>query len=338
MKLAVLRHVIQQTFCAKCFINHRQKQCHQLTDIIQEYDLLQEKFDQSCNEYDLDKNIDIWEKESIKKIQSAANIARTDLKQAINKSKEQILNAYSPITMNLCSSHEIDDCSDNELSRCTKQSKQFPREIALPSSVNIIESKSLLINSIVTQDNTKTKNMLTSIVQDKFSKVIGSATLGDNGFLIKHTNNNWNYEYVLGEQLYSEGQHAVLFQIQQCGTPYHIFFGCISSQANQSRISVDSSFTVGWFGDNVIYQHGTRFNNSNLHDYNSNEIVANDILHLIIDCEQRNIELYHQDTNKKHILQVDINYAPFPWLFLLVLTDKDDCIRILPTSHLNSMS
>jgi hypothetical protein len=278
----------------KHLIDHRQQLVNQ------EHDLSQQEV-----EHSLFKKIDLWEKESIKKIQITAENARIELRQMNEKSKERFLKAY----------HEMDNYSEHELHRWMEQLKQFQLDEHKWSIIDI-------------EDNTTTKNLSTAITQDRFSTVIGSVILDDEGFLAKHTADDWNYEYVLGEQHYSKGRHTILFQIEQNGTPYNIFFGCISSQAIQNRISIKSMLTVGWFGYNQIYQHGIRHDNPQ-HGYNSNAFATNDILHLTFDCEKRQIELFHEDTNKKYKLRVNITKAPFPWQLLMILTDKDDCIRIL---------
>jgi hypothetical protein len=267
------------------------------------------EFEQSFNEHSLFKNIDIWEKESISRIQITAQTTRANLRQIIEKSKERFSKAYRDLMNNIRSFHDDDD----KLNRWMEQLKQLQLEILSPLS-----------------DNTR-KNLPTPITQDRFSKVIGSMILNEGGLLAKHTNEDWNYEYVLGERLYSQGRHTIQFKIEQNGTPYNIFFGCISSQAIQHRISIKSSFTIGWFGYNQVYQHGIRNDNPNLHGYNSNEFATDDLVQLTFDCERKQIELFHEDTNKKHVLEIDITKAPFPWQLLMVLTDKDDCVRIIPT-------
>jgi hypothetical protein len=327
-----------QKFCGKHSIDHRQQLANQLDGIMQEHDLLKQELGQSFTDQTLFKNIDQWEKDSIAKIQITAETARVDLREMINKSKERFSKEYHDIAMNLRSSREADNYSEHELNHWKEQLKQLHLQIISPLSVQIIENEWSIIDLIETQNNNSIKNISTTNTQDRFSKVIGSAILNEGGFLAKHSDENWNYEYILGEQLYSNGRHTLRFKIEQNGIPYNIFFGCISSQAIGSRISIQSSFSVGWFGHNQVYQNGTRNSNPKLHGYNSSEIATNDILHLTFDCDKKQIELFHEDTNKTHILRVNIKKAPFPWQLLMVLTDKDDCVRILLPYNFNSVN
>ena len=328
----------EQRFCGKHSTEHRQELANQLDNIMQEHDLIQQEFESFTHDHPLFRKIDTWEKESITKIQTVAEAARCDLREMIEKSKAQLIETCHDIAMNLRSSREADDYSENELKQWMEQLKQLQIQITSPLSVKLIENEWSVIDLIATQNDNTEKSILTSLIQDRFSKVIGSVILDEGGLLAKHTSDDWNYEYVLGEQLYFEGRHTVQFKIEQSGTPYNIFFGCISSQASQNRISVNSPFTAGWFGYNHVYQHGTRIGNSDLHGYNSNEIATNDTVHLIFDCDKKQIEFFHEDTNKRHTLRISISKAPLPWQFLMVLTDKDDCVRILPILKLNSIN
>ena len=137
------------------------------------------------------------------------------------------------------------------------------------------------------------------------------------------------FTYFLGEQRYSEGRHTIRFRIEQSTIPYNIFFDCISSHLNDSEINFSSSFAVGWFGVDQVYQHAVVNRNSKEHGYKSSEIKTNDVLQLTFDCEKRQIELSEERTNKRHTLVVNIDKAPFPWRLLLVLNRSSDSVRIV---------
>ena len=326
----------QQIFCGKHTLEHRQKLSQQLESITLEQSVLQRDFERSFKDHNLFLKIDQWEKETIGKVQTAAENARKQLRHLIEKSREPLVKTCRDLAMTLRSSLEASDYSENELNRWMKQLKQLKAQIAVPVQAIIVENEWSVINLITVKDINTMKNIPKFIAQDRFSKVIGSVTLSDDGLVAKHTSNDWNYEYVLGEQRYSEGRHTILFRIKQCGLPYNIFFGCISSEVVQKRISINSTSTAGWFGFNQVYQHGIRNGNPSVHGYNSNEISANDILYLTFDCDKRQIELFHEDTNKRHVICVQTEHAPLPWQLLMMLTDKDDCVRILSASKPHS--
>jgi hypothetical protein len=333
----------QQSFCGKHVIEHRQNLAKQLDVIMQEHDLLQQELGQSSIDNSLLKQINKWEKESITKIQVAAEAARADLVESLDRSKKQLSKACQDIAVNLRTSREADDFSENDLDRWIEQLKELKMEFTSLPSIKLIEDEHGAIPLIAIKSNrftekTSAKSDKSSIptysvgriVQERFSQAFGTVALEDEGFVARRVGRGWEYVSILGEQLYSHGRHMVRFLIKFDKNLHHIYFGCISSLASGKTLDHSSSFAVGWFGCNQIYQHGVRKGNYEKTRYDSSEIRSNDILHLIFDCEKRQIELFHERTNKINILSVNLDSAPFPWQLLIVLTAQDDCVRILP--------
>ena len=268
---------------------------------------------QSFDPQRLFASIDAWERESIARIQTTAHNARCDLQRIIDHTEEEFQSKYAGKMIHLRASFQ----TDNQLNQWMEQLRQLQAAILSSSSVRL------------TRHKRPRMSMMNTIIEERFARVIGDAILHDEGRRAKHTTDDWNYEYLLGERLYYEGRHTIVFQLEQNGTPYNMFFGCISSHTIESRISIGSSFTVGWFGNNQVYQHGLCRDDARVHQYNSNDFAIGDILHLTMDCDRQQIELFHEESTKKHLLQVNIIKAPFPWQLLVVLTDKDDCVRII---------
>jgi hypothetical protein len=332
----------QKTFCGIHVIEHRQELAHQLDGIMQEHDLLQQEFTRLSDEHVLLENIDKWEQESITKIKVAAKTARADLQQVVENSKEQFSKACYDIAANLRSSRQADDFSEHDLSRWMQQLKEIKVQITLPSSVQIIEDGCSVIPLISIRDNSSakkavTKNRsgstvnydLTSVTQERFSKVNGDGKIDEQGLVAKCSGAGWQYLYLLGQQHYSQGRHTVRFKIELSGNPYNMFFGCISSQAIEKEIHFYSPLVVGWFGCDEIYQHGSCQRRAKDHGYRSDEIKTNNMLQLTFNCEEKQIELFQEQTNRRYTLAVNIDRAPFPWQLLLVLTHPNDCVRIM---------
>jgi len=103
------------TFCSKHVIKHRQELAYKLEDVMHEHDLIRQDIEQSSNEYSHLRKIDKWEKESIKKIQIAAETARVDLREILDKSKRRLIKKSHHINSNLNSSWKSDDFSENDL-------------------------------------------------------------------------------------------------------------------------------------------------------------------------------------------------------------------------------
>lgn len=319
----------QQTFCGKHSLEHRQQLAGQLETVIREHQSLQPELERTPTNQTLLERINAWETESIAKIQAAARSARQDLQAMLERTKEPRVRMYQDMSTRLHSSRDADDYSEIELKRWMKQLQQLKSDLTQPAPMKLIENEWSAIKLINVKDTNHAANAPVSNTQERFSRVLGSVTLDGEGLVARRTNTDWNYEYVLGEQSYYEGRHTIPFRIERSGEPYNIFFGCISSAAFRNRISINSTSAVGWAGFNQVFQHGVHNSDPNSHGYQSNEIAVNDVLSLTFDCDKRQIELFHEDTNKRHILNVDVQQAPLPWQLLVMLADRDDCVRIV---------
>ena len=194
----------QQTFCGKHVIEHRQELANQLDGIMQEHDLLQQELTRSSDEHVLLQKINKWEKESITKIQVAAEAARADLREMIENSKKQLSRSCHDIAVNLRSSREADDFSENDLNRWTQQLKELKLEVISPSSVQLIEDERSVIRLITIRDRGSEKKVLiknkndssskyaaTPVTQERFSKVIGGdGRINEEGLLATCASND----------------------------------------------------------------------------------------------------------------------------------------------------
>jgi hypothetical protein len=328
----------QQSFCGKHSIEHRQELTNQLDGIMQEHDLLQQELGQPSIDNSLLKKINKWEKESIAKIQVAAEAARADLQQILDTSKERISKTCRDIAVNLRSSREADDFSENDLNRWMEQLKELKLEFDSPSSIKLVEDEYSSISLIRIKHSNFTSKKPTigkqtfvaktpalSVVHERFSQVFGGVKVLEEGTAIRHMGISGDYVHVLGERLYSQGREVVRFRIRYEKTTYNSFFGCISSRVINDKASFCSSISAGWFGHNQIYHQGDIIDNG----YDSTEIRTNDVLSVTFDCENRKIELHHERTNKTNKLQIDVVKAPFPWRLLVVLCHSDDWVKII---------
>jgi hypothetical protein len=328
----------QQSFCGKHSIEHRQELTNQLDGIMQEHDLLQQELGQASIDNSLLKQINQWEKESITKIQVAAEAARADLQQILDRSREKISKTCRDIAVNLRSSREVDDFSESDLDRWMEQLKELKLEFDSPSSIKLVEDKDSRIPLIKIKHSSFTsrkptnskqisaaKNPALSVVQERFSQVFGDGVIEREGTVIRHVGARGDHLHILGKQLYSQGRQVVQFRVGCEEALYNAFLGCTSSQSNNNKLHYASLTSAGWFGRNEIYRHGV----INYKDYDSNEIRTNDVLSVTFDCENRQIELCHERTNKTNKIPIDIGKAPFPWRLLVVLYLPNDWIRII---------
>ena len=328
----------QQAFCGKHSIEHRQELTDQLDEIMQEHDLLQQELGQSSMNHSLLKQVNKWEKDSIRKIRIEAKIARTNLRKVLDGSRQRILRTCHDIAVNLRASREADDFSESDLSRWIEQLKELKLELDSPSSLKIIQDLDSPISLIkVEHTDLITKKRANSeqispakppmlrVVQERFSQVFGRAIIEEEGTAVRHVGVRKEYVHILGEQLYSKDRQVVRLRIGYKNAQYNTFLGCISSVEINNKVNFDLSSAAGWFGRNEIYHHGV----INHEDYDSSEIRADDILTVTFDCEDRQIELFHERTKKTNKIPIDLGKAPFPWRLLVVLYRPNDWIRII---------
>jgi len=334
----------KQSFCGKHVIEHRQELGAQLDNIMQEHDLLQQELGEPIsNKNSLLKKIDQWEKDSIEKIQAAADTARASLEKLIEQSKERISKTCREITEKLRSSREEDDFSEKDLDRWKKQLQELRLEITKPSGAKLIPDKNAPIYPMVITANDlsndefassnkppPTKSSPKPDLQERFLQILGPVNLKEGGYLAKHTGATSDCAYIRGRLLYSEGCHTLRFRIEKCKAPYRIFFGCMSSRTPLKEDAFCSPTSVGWFGSNQVYENGRRSISSKKHEYNSSKIQADDVLHLTLDCTMMQLRLFHERLQTTCILPVEHNLSPFPWQFLMVLCNSGDSVRILP--------
>jgi len=331
----------QQVFCGKHVIQHRQELGVQLDGIMQEHDLLHQEIERISMDHSSLQKIDQWEKESIAKIHLTAEIARKNLQKTLDQSKERFSKICRNTAIDLRSSREADDYSENDLIRWTEQIKTLKLEITSPSLVKIIEAKTPVIHLIKIEDNETNNNVSVNIkqpllptsspkkFQEKFLDVLGPVILENEGYLAKHTGPPWNYAYIRGHLLHYRGHHTHRFKLEKCHLPYRIFIGCMSSETAFEQDAFKSFSTVGWFGNNQVYEHGRCSSNCKKYNYNTYLIQINDVLRITFDCDKKQVKLFNERLNTLSTIKVDINKTPYPWRLLMVMLHEGDCVRIL---------
>jgi hypothetical protein len=323
----------QQAFCVKHVTEHRQELGVQLDGIIQEHDLLQQEIDNpSAKKNPSLKKIDKWEKDSIAKIQTAAETARKTLQELLEKSKERLKKVCRDVTENIHSSREADDFSEHDLDRWNKQLKELQLEVTSPSSFKLIQDKNAPIYQWIVKTNEpppKT-NSTTSDSQERFVQTLGPVNLEEDGSLAKLVDSPTGFAYMRGRFLYSKGRHLIRFKIEQSKQPYRIFFGCMSSQGSLKENAFKSPEAVGWFGYNQVYENGRCSSNVKKYGYISSKIISGDVLNLILDCDKKQIQLIHERGKMTCKLSVNDKLAPFRWQLLVILCNPGDSVRILP--------
>ncbi|CAF1207158.1 unnamed protein product [Rotaria sordida] len=330
----------QQAFCGKHVIEHRQQLNIELENIMQEHDLIQQDIRLSIDNDLLLKEIDKWEKESMKKIQLVAEKARINLKQILENSNNKILKTCQDVASKLLSAREAENFSEIDLKRWIEQLNELKSQTKLLSMIHIVEdNKSPIYLIEIKQTNTvntytKNKELLSSSrrIEERFIEGNGLAIIEDGGLRIKHIDSDHKFIYFHGQKSYTDGCHTLKFKIEHSTSSYSTFIGICSSDINLRQIMYHLTVVVGWFNTTEVWQHGRCIRNTKFQGSKNDEIKTNDIIQLTIDCENKQIELFHERTNKKHTVIVDSNQTPLPWKILLALRRKNDCVKILQSN------
>jgi hypothetical protein len=127
----------------------------------------------------------------------------------------------------------------------------------------------------------------------------------NHGTVVTH-NQTSSHTLVHGRREYLWGEHRLRFVIENLSVYKWIFLGIVSKNAPAPT----GETSYGFSGANNVWLDGACF--TGLDDYKS-DFEKNDIIELLINCDQRTIRLTNERTRSSHILDVDIANCPFPW-------------------------
>jgi hypothetical protein len=226
----------QQSFCIKHIIEHRQELATQMDNIGQEHDSLRRDLNQENLTHSLLLRINEWEQESIKKIQAAAETARTNLRQLSNQMKNDVKISVDKIVDELQTHRRLDDYTEIDLNRWSTELTDARKLLESSSIIKIVEDenisnvirlikifelKQLHLSSNSTQVSEKShlhsQNLLRSTLEI-FDIAMYSISLSEGGLVATHTGElNCHYKTIFGKNLYHSGVHHIHFRIENKG-------------------------------------------------------------------------------------------------------------------------
>jgi hypothetical protein len=332
----------QQSFCSKHFVEHRQELSQQMDNIGQEHDLLQRDLDQHNTDSSLLSRINTWEQESIAKIQVAAEAARADLQELLDENKKELKKSVNKITDELQSCRESDDYTEIDINKWIQQLQALRKMLESPSTICIDENetpKSIIRLIMVRNQQQHRSSSLPSqsfqhyipVVKDpssssneRFDEIVGKVNVSEEGLVVTgYAEKLLSPSIIYGANQYSSGTHRIHFRIEKIGK-YRMLFGIITSSTVMKRTDDHDESLYGWRDlvgavMNGVYQKSE-----------GNKVVrTGDELILILDCDNRQIQLQHHRTNELVQLSIDIKNCPFPWKLVIKLPSTGDSVRIL---------
>ena len=341
----------QQSFCTKHFVEHRHELSQQMNNISQDHDLFRHEMTKDLSKHSFLTRIDTWEKDSINKIQIAAENARLNLRELLDRTKNDLKISIEKMKNELEVCKQSDDYTENDLKRWTEQLKDLRKKLDTPSTISVSNDEDMKtsirlirvydkqqqqhqtqrpISSMIRPPEQRIHNIKESLPvnHEKFGEIDGKATLSDDNLLVTCSLASiLTQPIIYGTNRYSTGKHQIRFRIEKMGE-LRLCFGIIRSLENISRsgqTQSNNNSLYGWWDFNEAIVNGkiqiTKYRNI---------VTTGDEMTLILDCDQKQIQLQHHRTKRLAQLSIDHDKCPFPWKIFIRLQSAGDCIRIIP--------
>jgi hypothetical protein len=317
----------RQDFCEDHINSHHQSPIKQMDHFLNDHNQLQQMI---CNyiekpcQHPLIQQIDKWEKQSINKIQQAANDARTQVLNVITDHIIKIKKSLENLTEKLEQVRNDEKLTEIFLQQWRDTLDKLKNDLITPDTIKLRKDD---------DDISFISKLFVNIVEpvDFFERSAGNIRIEDNGQTIIH--GLWSdHSSVRGKGEYSSGQHRFRFKLEELDPDKWAFFGIVSKNAPITPISITTPTAYGLAGQNGVCLNGI-YQNTNQNIYKS-DMEMNDTLELFIDCDQQLIRLTNERTHSSHEININIDKCPFPWQLLLGLCcSAGDRIRILPCTY-----
>jgi uncharacterized protein YPO0396 len=152
-----------ELFCIKHAPEHRTELLTQLNNIQQQYDNLQHIHNQheKHQEHPFFSQIDVWEHDTIAKIQQTAQTARNELQQVLDESNNRMKTIFNQFSDQLHNGRETDHYTEIELNQWKEQLIEIRKQLETPCDIELIPDNNLLpiylIKLNITKENTIVK-------------------------------------------------------------------------------------------------------------------------------------------------------------------------------------
>jgi len=332
----------ERSFCTIHFVTHRQELSMEMDNIGQNYDLLRRDLSEETKGHPLLARINVWEQESVNKIKKTAETARADVQKLLDQTRIDLESLITKTTEEIKTSRDSKDFTEIDFKRWIEKLNELRQALKSPLNISIEndfqEETSIGLIKIYDQQQS-TSTPLVSPIENHFRSTKKPNIFLNEKFDLKTeallSENNLTATcypkysspgaIIYGFNSYSSGIHDISFRIEKKGLS-RLFFGVYSSLKKRvDAISSGSENSVyGWWDIDSAVINGTRQEGGNEHIISTGDKIV-----LTLDCDQRQIQLYHIRENRQVQLSIDVNKCPFPWKIIVKLTANGDCIRIL---------
>lgn len=342
----------RQAFCAKHVDEHREKLSKEVEILAEEHELLRREINRESEAQLLLSVVNVWEQESVAKITLAAETARNNIQQWIDRNNIEVKIPFERITNELRACQQADDYTETDLKRWIQQLEEYRNKMEKLPIINTIDDTdtgTIHILKLIEgrepeqqqeeqqqqQSTTMSQSTLTLdrtvvsyhepnlLVRERFDDVNGGANIFEDGLLVTYSGHWLGDSSTCGVNLYSSGTHHIRFRVLEkfYDAP---FFGIVTASQKNVEHVIESISANGWGNFDFPVVNGEkdpRFGRDKV-------IRALDELTLIIDCDRKQIFLKHHRTKRLLHLPIDLRACPFPWKMLVVLRRRGDSVRI----------
>ncbi|CAF3949412.1 unnamed protein product [Rotaria sp. Silwood1] len=288
-------HGCQQLFCTKHFVEYRQELSQQIDQIGQEHDLLRQDLSREENIDSFLVRIDQWEQESIKTIQICAQNARTTFQQLHNQTKNELKISFDKLTQEIRDYRESYDYTeidyDNNITSAVKLIKVTGPQHSLLSS-----TKEERLN----ENNNCTHVQMIVSPSEKFNESFGDIESSTDGLSGRCLSSRWDDSCISGMGCYSSKIYCIRFRIES-RTSNCWFFGIITASEKLTSSITERKSACAWWKVGYSIVGGTQKGRDLTRIMKSGDEVT-----LILDCDNRLIQLQHHYTNALVGIQIDL--------------------------------
>jgi uncharacterized coiled-coil protein SlyX len=319
-------HGCSQFFCLQHTANHHQAIVEQLIEVEQTFNVVQNTLRQEINAPQVDvevlheeliKKIDDWQEESIRKIQEVATKAKQDALLYTTGRLTAAQTKLEQLNGELQQAQKNTDLLETDLRLWTEKLQQLNDEVTKLPPVNVVKGHTKLVSDI---------RVVRFDGKEIFERSSGKADFEEGGKVVSLTQPQDVYTEIRGKYEYTTGRHTIALKVEQL-TGW-ILFGIISKSTALQVHSYTSPSCYGWYnGSHFVYTGGQCVGGQ------GSDVAVDDTIQLVIDCNNRLIQLINERTGQKLELAVDVEKCPYPWQLHLNLNEAPTRVRIASSAH-----
>jgi hypothetical protein len=224
------------------------------------------------------------------------------------------------LAQRLRKAREDDDFVETDLRLWTKKLQELKIDIAdVRPTITIREDPSMkLIIKLDVPSITQRPKQNESLVG-----ICGDVQIQDNGHVAIQRSSGTSYVHGRNEYLF--GEHKIRFNVNKAKPDFVIVFGITSKI---ETFSTWPSSCHGWSSDDNSYCGGqSGLNKTDLaKDLNGKSSFT---IELLLDCDNRKIQYFNEQTKNRRELNVDLIQCPFPWQVFFYLFSPGDRVQLL---------